>query len=140
MLRNFVSVLTAVSLLVTTAFTEVASAATKAEKEAKTTEKIKAKIKKQGIGEHSRVTVGLRDSKDPRNIKELKGYVSKIDEESFDVTNLKTNETTTVAYRDAAYVRGKGLPTAATVGIIVGAVVGAILLIMLAACGSGGCH
>jgi hypothetical protein len=137
MLRNFVSVLTAVSLLVTTAFTEVASAATKAEKEAKKAEEIKVKIKKQGIGEHSRVTVGLRDSKDPRNIKELKGFVSKIDEESFAVTNLKTNETTTVAYRDAAYVRGKGLPTAVTVAIIAGAAVGVLLLIWVVAYHAG---
>jgi hypothetical protein len=85
------------------------------------------------------VTVGLEDSKDPSKIKELKGYVSQIDEDSFVVTNLKTKETTTVAYRDVAYVGGKGLPTAAVVGIVVGAIVGALLLIMYAACGSGGC-
>jgi hypothetical protein len=71
--------------------------------------------------------------------KELKGYVSNIDEDSFVVTNLKTKETTTVAYRDVAYVRGKGLPTAAKAGIAVGVAAGGVLLIMLAVCGFGGC-
>ncbi len=129
MLRHLVSVLTVVSLLVTSFLSEVASAATKAEKEAKRVEKIKAKVRKVGTGEQSRVTVGLEDSKDPGKIKELRGYVSKIDEDSFVVTNLKTKETTTVAYRNVAYVHGKGLPLVATVGIVAGVAVGVLLVV-----------
>jgi hypothetical protein len=94
---------------------------TKAEKEAKL-----------GTGESARVTVGLKNQS-----KELKGYVSKIDEDNFVVTNLKTRETTTVAYRDVAYVHGKGLPTAATVAIIAGAAVGVLLLIWVFAFHAG---
>lgn len=134
MLRALISILTGVSLILSTTFTEVASAATKAEKEAKQVEKIKQKVSKLGTGENARVTVGLK-----KQDKELKGYLSKIDEDSFVVTNLKTKETTMVAYRDVAYVHGKGLPTAATVGIVVGAVVGVLLLIMVGVCGFGGC-
>ncbi len=137
MLRNLVVVLTAVSFLFTTTSSEVIAAATKAEKEARRADKIKAKVGKVGIGEQSRVTVGLEDSKDPSKIKELKGYVSKIDEDSFVVTNLKTKETTTVAYRNVAYVHGKGLPLAATVAIVAGVVVGVLLIIYLVAYHAG---
>lgn len=60
---------------------------------------------------------------------ELKGYVSKIDEDSFVVANLKTKETATIAYRNIAYVYGKGLPLVATVGIVAGVVVGVLLIV-----------
>src|SRR5512139_1790792 len=113
MVKNFISLWVVVSLLVTTVFTQTVSAATKAEKEAKQIEKIRQKVAKLGTGENARVRVGLKKQE-----KELKGYVSNIDEDSFVVTNIKTKETTTVAYRDVAYVRGKGLPTAAVVGIV----------------------
>ena len=134
MLRALISILTGAFLVFSTTFTEVASAATKAEKEAKQIEKIKQKVAKLGTGENARVSVGLK-----KQDKELKGYVSRIDEDSFVVTNVKNKETTTVAYRDVAYVGGKGLSTAAKVGIAAGAVVGGVLLIMYAACGSEGC-
>ena len=129
MLRNLTVVLMVVSFLFTTSSTEVTAAVTEAEKEAKKAEKIRAKVREQGIGEHSRVTIGLEDSKDPSKIKELKGYVSKIDEDSFAVTNLKTKETTTVAYKNVAYVRGKGLPLAAKVAIAAGVGVAVLLII-----------
>ena len=129
MLRNLTVVLMVVSFLFTTSSTEVTAAVTEAEKEAKKAEKIRAKVREQDIGEHSRVTIGLEDSKDPSKIKELKGYVSKIDEDSFAVTNLKTKETTTVAYKNVAYVRGKGLPRAAKVAIAAGVGVAVLLII-----------
>ena len=123
MLRHLVSVLTVVSLLVTSFLSEVASAATKAEKEAKQVEKIKQKVRKVGTDEYARITVGLKNES-----KELKGYVSEIGEDGFVVMNSKTKVSTSVAYRDVAYIRGKGLPTIAIVGITVGAVLGVLLI------------
>ena len=128
MLRALISILTGVSLIFSTTFTEVASAATQAEKEAKQIEKIKQKVAKLGTGESALVTVGLKNQS-----KELKGYVSEIGEDGFVVRNSKTRVATTVAYRDVAYIRGKGLPTIAIVGITVGAVLGVLLIIAVAA-------
>ncbi len=128
MLRHLISVLTVVSLLVTSFLSEVASAATKAEKEAKQVEKIKQKVRKIGTGDYARITVGLKNQS-----KELKGNVSEIGEEGFVVMNSKTQVTTTVAYRDVAYVRGKGLPPIAIVAITAGAVLGILLIVAVAA-------
>jgi len=123
MLRVLISILTGVSLIFSATFTEVASAASKAEKEAKQVEKIKQKVRKVGTDEYARITVGLKNQS-----KELKGYVSEIGEDGFVVMNSKTKVATTVAYRDVAYIRGKGLPTIAIVGITVGAVLGVLLI------------
>lgn len=128
MLRHLISVLTVVSLLVTSFLSEVASAATKAEKEAKQVEKIKQRVRKVGTDEYARITVGLKNQS-----KELKGYVSEIGEDGFVVTNSKTKVATAVAYRDVAYIRGKGLPPIAIVGITAGAVLGVLLIIAVAA-------
>lgn len=51
MLKVLISILTGVSLIFSATFTEVASASTEAEKEAKQIEKIKQKISKLGTGE-----------------------------------------------------------------------------------------
>jgi hypothetical protein len=123
MLRVLISILTGVSLIFSTTFTEVASAASKAEKEAKQVEKIKQKVRKVGTDEYARITVGLKSQS-----KELKGYVSEIGEDGFVVMNSKTKVATAVAYRDVAYIRGKGLPPIAIVGITVGAVLGVLLI------------
>ena len=128
MIRNLISVLTMISLLVTSFLSEVASAATKVEKEAKHVEKIRQKVRKVGTDEYARITVGLKDQSN-----ELKGYVSEISEDAFVVMNSKTKVATTVAYRDVAYIRGKGLPTIAIVGITAGAVLGVLLIIAVAA-------
>lgn len=128
MLRVLISILTGVSLIFSTTFTEVASAASKAEKEAKQVEKIKQKVRKVGTDEYARITVGLKNQS-----KELKGYVSEIGEDGFVVMNSKTKVATTLAYRDVAYIRGKGLPTIAIVGITVGAVLGVLFIWAVAA-------
>ena len=65
--------------------------------------KVKAKVQKRGIGENSRVKVKLM------NGAEVKGYVSKIEETSFTVTDKKTGQTTTVLYADVQKIQGPGL-------------------------------
>ena len=125
MFRNFISLGVIASLLVTTVFTQTVSAATKGEKEAKQAEKIKQKVAKIGMGEDAQITVGLK------NQKSLKGYVSEVGGESFVVTNFKTKETTTIAYRDVAYVKGKGLSNGAKFAIYAGIGAGIVLGVLL---------
>ena len=85
--------------------------------------KIKAELKKRGIGKQARVKVTLR------NDTEVKGYVSQIDDSSFQITHPKTQGVTTVAYADVKKVRGPGLSKAASIAIGIVAVAGALVLI-----------
>ena len=56
-------------------------------------EKVKAAVAKVGSGLETRVTVSLRDREG-----EVKGYISKIDEDSFVITDPHTGITTTIPY------------------------------------------
>ncbi len=124
MLKELASVLTMVSLLGSTLFCDVASAANKEEKEAKQVAKIKQRVAKMGIGEKAVIRVELKGKDNP-----IKGYVSEVGEENFSVTNFKTKEITQVAYREVVWMKGKGLPRAAKIGLVVACVVGVNLII-----------
>jgi hypothetical protein len=84
--------------------------------------KVKAEVQKRGIGKQSRLKVTLRDQT------EVKGYVSQIGDASFQITNPKTQDVTTIAYADVKKVRKPGLSR--SVGIAIG--IGVALLIVLA--------
>jgi hypothetical protein len=127
MLQELASVLTMVSLLGSILFCDVASAATKEEKEAKQVAKIKQKVAKMGIGEKAVIRVELKGKE-----KSMKGYVSEVGEENFSVTNSKTKEITQVAYREVVSVAGKDFPLAAKIGLAAGCVLGFALIAMLA--------
>src|SRR5215471_18488751 len=75
----------------------------------------KNEVQKRGAGERVRVT--LRDKT------EVKGYISQINAESFQVTDKKSGRVTTVAYHDVLKVRKQGMSTAAKIAI--GAAIGA---------------
>jgi hypothetical protein len=135
MLRHLICVLTMLSLLGTTVFSEVASAATKADKEAAQAEKIKQKVAKMGTGESARVKVSLKNQ-----INELKGYVSDIREDSFVVTDSKTKAATTVAYRDVVHLSGKGLSKTVKIVIVAGVVLFLSLYISLVAYPAAASH
>lgn len=81
--------------------------------------KVKAKVQKR---EKSRVRVELL------NGTEVKGYISKIEEASFTVTDKKTGEVTTIPYADVQKIRGPGWSKADT---IVVSAVGAGLLVLI---------
>jgi protein subunit release factor B len=110
---------------------QTASARSKAEKQARFAERVKAGIVQLGVGEESYVTVKLRDKT------KLAGYISEAREESFVVTDLRTSEATTVAYADVKKVKGHNLSTGAKVAIGAGIVVGVVMLIVIALAGSG---
>lgn len=85
--------------------------------------KVKDQVQKRGIGEKSQVKANLA------NGTEVKGYVSKIEETSFDVTE-KTGHTVTIAYADVQNIRGPGLSKGAKIGIGVGVAVGGLAIIV----------
>jgi hypothetical protein len=90
--------------------------------------KIKAKVQKRGISENSRVKAKLV------NGAEIKGYISKIEEASFTVTDKKTRQTTTVPYTDVQKIQGPGLSNGNKILIGVGvgvAVFGIVVGIIL---------
>ena len=61
---------------------------------------------------------------------ELKGYISQTGDESFELTDSKTKQVTSIAYRDVAQVKGSGLSKGAKIGI--GIAIGAAAAIILA--------
>ena len=73
--------------------------------------KIKAQVQKRGAGEKSKVRVTLG------NGTMVKGYISKIEESSFDVNGGKTGQATSISYTDVQKIQGPGLSTGAKVGI-----------------------
>ena len=93
--------------------------------DSKNAAKAKAEVQKRGIGKQSRLKVTLR------NQTEVKGYVSRIDDASFQITNPKTQDVTTIAYADVKKVRRPGLSRRVGTAIVVG-VAAAALLILLA--------
>jgi hypothetical protein len=97
-----------------------------------TVEKVKADVAKRGTDEKARVKVKLRDGS------KLKGYVSQAGEDSFTLTDSRTGQTRTLAYRDVTEVKkqGGGLSLAAKIGIGLGAAVGVLALVYVIGCGN----
>jgi hypothetical protein len=90
------------------------------------TTKLKASLQKRGIGEKSRVKVRLR------NKEEIKGYISKTEDASFDVTDKTVGQATTILYVDVERVQGSGLSKGAKIGIIAGAAVALVVVVFAA--------
>ena len=83
-------------------------------KDGRSPEQVKAQVLKRGTGEKAKVKVKLHSGP------EIRGYISKAGQDSFDVSK-KTGETVTIAYADVAAVRKPGMSTGAKVGIAAGA-------------------
>ena len=107
-------------------FSSVASAQATLAEEPSQAAKAKAAVQKRGIGEKSKVRVKLR------NNAEVKGYISKIEDASFDVTDKSSRQVTTIPYANVERVQGVGLSKGAKIGIIAGVGV-AIVVIVFAA-------
>jgi len=122
----FKKILTTVlaGLLIQAVCVQPISAASKEEKQAQRTEKVRSGILKLGVGTDARVAIKLRD-----HVK-LAGYVSEAKDDSFVVTDLKTRAATTVAYGDVAQVKGHNLGTGAKIAIGIGIGVGATILFL----------
>jgi hypothetical protein len=95
----------------------------------------KAEVQRRGIGEKSRVRVKLRDGT------EVKGYISKVEENSFGVTDKKGGTMTSIRYDDASEVHREEMSKTAKILIAVGIVAAWIGIATALACHSeGGPH
>jgi len=99
------------------------SAKSKEEKQAQLTERVKSGISNLGVSQDARVEVKLQDKT------KLMGFVSDVLDESFNITDPRTNVTTTVSYADITQVKGHNLSTGAKIGI--GIAIGAAIVIIL---------
>lgn len=99
--------------------------------DAQAIEKVRAKVAKIGTGDKARVTVKRKDGT------KIKGNITQAGADDFTVRDKKTNDTTTISYRDVAKVednRGqsdsKNIFTAIALGV--GAFVAVIAVVVLA--------
>lgn len=117
-------------LLMQVGFVQSVAAGTKAEKEAKFAEKVKAGIAKLGTGTEARIEVKLKDKT------KLKGYVSEAGADSFTVVDAKTGAATEVAYPQVKTVKGNNLSKGAIATIVLGISVALIVIGVIIAAGS----
>jgi hypothetical protein len=120
---------TILSLLLTTLLiicvgAQTAQAETKAEKQARFTEKVKTGISKLGVGEKARVELKLKDKS------KLRGYIAEAGDDDFVVTDPTAGTTTRVTYDQVQTVKGNNLSTGAKIAIGLG-ILAAILTIWL---------
>lgn len=120
-----------VALVINLAGGRLAYSASKQEKPARFTEKIKASVLKLGTGESTRVKVKLQDKT------KLEGYISDAGAESFTVTNQKTGVATTVAYPQVKSVQGNNLSTGAKIAIGVGIAATIVFIVLWFTTGPG---
>jgi len=112
-------------LLLVTANSSLISAQTKTDNDASSVAKIKATVIKRGTGEKKRVTVKMLDGM------KLKGYISQSGEDTFTLTDSKTKQSNSIAYRDVAEVKNrltKGDKIA--LGIVIGAAATAAVVVI----------
>jgi hypothetical protein len=101
-----------------------ASAGSKAEKQGTLAAQVKTKLSNFGVGENARLAVKLR------NKALLGGYLELTGEESFVLKNLKTGESTTIAYTEVTQVRGHNISTGAKIAIGIAIGVAAVLIVL----------
>ena len=108
---------------------------TDADLERNRVERIKTNVYRLENAGKTKVVVRLQ------NGKKLKGYITRTGEDSFDVTNYKSNQTVSVVYRDVAEVKPQGSSSKGTkiaLGIA-GAAAIVVLVLTLPRGGSGIC-
>lgn len=88
------------------------------------TEKIKAVVAKRGVNEKKRIRVKML------NGVKMKGYISRIDDDSFTLAISKTKQPVVIAYRDVSKIESGGLSGGARIGIIAAAAAGGTILVL----------
>jgi hypothetical protein len=123
--------LSLVALLINLGAMTPAYAASKEEKQARFTEKVKASVLKLGTGEAARVKIKLQDKT------KVAGYISAADGDGFTVIDPKTGIANTIAYPQVKSVQGNNLSTGAKIAIGVGIAAGIIFIILWFTTGPG---
>ncbi len=134
MIKKYLSI-ALICLLLVTANSVLISAQTQTDKTASSIAKVKTAVLKRQTGENKRVKVIML------NGTELKGYISQASEDSFELTDSKTKQSSSIFYRDVKKVRGNGLSKTAIISLgAIGAVAAVVLYVVLAPiCNEGGC-
>ncbi len=83
-----------------------AQADTEAALERNRVERIKTNVYRLESSRNAKIVVKMKSGA------KLKGYITKIGDDSFDLTNYKTKQTTVIIYRDVARVEKQGLSKA----------------------------
>ena len=113
-------------LLITTVLSAgTASANSKAERQARFTEKVRVNIAKLGTGNHALIALKLKDKT------KVAGYISEVHADSFVVVHPKFGTVTSVNYADVAQAKGNNLSTGAKIAIGIGIGAAAVLIILL---------
>ena len=92
-----------------------------------TLEKIKTDVSRRGTGEKSKVVVKLKNGTN------LKGFIAQTGEDSFDLVDSRTKQTSAIAYRDVAQVKKQGLSTGAKIAIGVGIAAAVTVVVLVVA-------
>ena len=101
-------------------------AAQQGDRQAMTTEQVKIKIAKLGVGDKAKATVRTKDGA------KTKGYIAQTSDNEFVLRDRKTNVPTTFRYEDVAKVESnRGHSTARNIGLGIGIGVGAFVAILL---------
>lgn len=122
-MKKLFSLLLILLLVHTTSYLSVASAKSPSEEEARLADKVKSGIARLGVGTDARIKLKLRDGR------KIEGYISQISDESFVVTNARTNASTTVLYPQVKQVKGNNLSSG--VKFAIGAAVVVVILLLL---------
>ncbi len=95
-------------------------------------DKVKTALSKIGTGENARVVVRLKSGS------VIKGHIGVLDKEDFTIVSKEATQR--VLYSHVEKVKKQGLNPGITIAIAAGVIVGIVLIVMYAACGSEGCH
>ena len=121
MLRKYLSAFLVLILLQITASSSFSS--TRAEKEVKRRDQLKAQIAKHGTGEKARIRVKMMDGKT------LKGFIEEAGADSFILREPNTWTPNTIAYSDVSKIRDKEASTCQKV-LFVWALLGVASLVL----------
>jgi hypothetical protein len=122
-------------MFVTAGFIPV-SAQTQTDKTDASIAKVKADVLKRGK------VFGEIINLEMQNGTKLKGYISQPGEDSFNFTDSKTNQKSTIFYRDVAKVKGNGWSKGAKIGVaaaLAGAAAVVLYVVLAPICNEGGC-
>jgi hypothetical protein len=120
-MKRIISIATVLSLLAIAVGLPGVTAQTK--KDLQLSEKARATVLQMGTGETARVEVKLRDQS------KVSGYISEAGQDSFKVSDPKTNSSETLRYADVAEIKKPGGGPSTKIWLIIGgAAAGAVIL------------
>ena len=123
MFKKFITLTITLLLAFTLIGQRQVAASSRAEKDARYIEKVKAGILKLGVGQQARVTIKMRDKT------KLVGYISEIQNDHFVVSAINSSSTMTIPYTDVSVLKGNNLSTGAKIAIGVGIAVAVIIIL-----------